>query len=60
MIPFIENLPERHAKCSCEFFQGLDIGDSVAVLDSGAVTAKKAGAFFDVALALMLRFAELP
>jgi len=59
LIPFIENLPEWHVERSRELLHGIDMGNRVAILESGDVNAEETSAFFDVALAQVLRFAEV-
>jgi hypothetical protein len=59
LLTFVENLPERHVERSRELLQSLNVRNRVAIFESGDITAKKASVFFDVALAPVLRFAEL-
>ena len=44
---------------SRELLQSLNVRNRMPIFNSGGVTAKEASAFFDVALAQVLRFAEL-
>jgi hypothetical protein len=54
----IEHLVERHFHGARQLLQGLDGGNGVAVLDTRDVTAKQAGALFNVALGKFLCLTE--
>ncbi len=58
LFAIVEHLVERHFHGASQLFQGLDGGNGMTVLDTRDVTAKQAGALFNVALGKFLCFAE--
>jgi hypothetical protein len=53
-----EELVERDSQGARKFFEGLNGRNGAAIFKARKVTAKQAGAFLDVALREVLRFAE--
>ena len=53
-----EKLVERNVQRARQFFESLNGRNGAAILQARKVTAKKTGAFLDVALREVLRFAE--
>ena len=58
LLAVIKELIEWALESASELFQRFDGWDSVAILDTGNVATKQAGALFDVALGEFLFFAE--
>jgi hypothetical protein len=53
----VEELIERHFESASQFFQCFDGGDSMAIFDTGNITAEEPGSLLDVALGEFLFFA---
>jgi hypothetical protein len=58
LFAIVEHLVERHFHGASQLLQGLYGGNGVTVLDTRDVTAKQAGALFNVALGKFLCFTE--
>jgi hypothetical protein len=58
ILAIVKELVHWNFQCACQLFQCFDGRDSMAILDTGNITAKQTGTLFDVALGEFLFFAE--